>query len=430
MIKKIILFVTLLISCNTKAQTPYTSYFTGDTTNIVNTTQYRLCLMGGATEDDNAMKWFLNGSGGGDIVVIRVTGSNGYNSYLFSGLGIVVNSVETIVIPSIAAANNSYVKRRLREAEAVFIAGGNQNDYATLWKNTQVDSALNYLINTKKVPIGGTSAGMAIQGQAYFTAAVSSITSPVALANPYAAGVTIGNNDFLHNPILNRVITDTHYDNPDRRGRQTTFLARMFQDSAKVFYGIACDEYTAVCIDSTGIAKVFGGFPTYDDNAYFIQPNCTLPNTPENCTISQPLTWNRNMEALKVYAVKGTSLGVTCFDLKNWQNPSANGGTWQNWYAVNGSFSVTTNANPINCITTSITKNNFNTNIQIFPNPSNNILNFSETVESISITDVTGKQIQQQNNTQKISIVELENGIYFIHLKSSTYFSTQKFIKN
>jgi len=136
--KLLLLFFTIAI--NIKAQTPYTSYFTGDTTNVVKTTQYRLCLMGGATEDDNAMKWFLNGSGGGDIVVIRVTGSNGYNSYLFSGLGITVNSVETIVIPSLAAANNNYVKRRLREAEAVFIAGGNQNDYATLWKNTQVDS--------------------------------------------------------------------------------------------------------------------------------------------------------------------------------------------------------------------------------------------------------------------------------------------------
>ncbi len=430
MIKNTILFVTLLILFNTRAQTPYTSYFTGDTSNVIKTTHYRLCLMGGATEDDNAMKWFLNGSGGGDIVVIRVTGTSGYNSYLFSGLGISVNSVETIVIPSIAAANNSYVKRRLREAEAVFIAGGNQNDYATLWKNTQVDSALNYLINTKKVPIGGTSAGMMIQGQAYFTAAISSITSSVALSNPYNAGVTIGNNDFLHHPILNRVITDTHYDNPDRRGRQSTFLARLFQDSSKAFYGIACDEYTAVCIDSTGIAKVFGGYPTYDDNAYFIQPNCTLLNTPENCSALQPLTWNRNAEALKVYAVKGTSVGVTCFDLKNWQSPASNGGTWQNWYAVNGSFSITTNANPINCITTSISKNNFNTTIQLFPNPSNNILNFSETVERIIVTDLTGKQILQENDTKKVSIAGLENGIYFIHLKSSTYFNTQKFIKN
>ncbi len=422
---------------NIKAQTPYTSYFTGDTTNVIKPTQYRLCLMGGATEDDNAMKWFLNGSGGGDIVVIRVTGTSGYNTYLFSGLGISVNSVETIVIPSIAAANNSYVKRRLREAEAVFIAGGNQNDYATLWKNTQVDSALNYLINVKKVPIGGTSAGMMVQGQAYFTAAVSSITSSVALANPYGVGVTIGNNDFLHHSILNRVITDTHYDNPDRRGRQSTFLARLFQDSAKAFNGIACDEYTAICIDSTGVAKIFGGYPTYDDNAYFIQPNCALPTIPENCNTGQSLTWNRNNEALKVYAVKGTSVGVNSFDLKNWQNPNATGGTWQNWFIVNGNFSITTNASPLNCITTVV--NNITTandEFILYPNPTTGIIHFSihnSTLSKLSIKNILGQVVYQstiQNLQSSINLSSFPSGIYFFELHNQQTTYTKKIIKN
>ena len=425
------------IALNTIAQTPYTSYFTGDTTNVIRPTQYRLCLMGGATEDDNAMKWFLNGSGGGDIVVIRVTGTSGYNTYLFSGLGIIVNSVETIVIPSLAASNNSYVKRRLREAEAVFIAGGNQNDYATLWKNTQVDSALNYLINVKKVPIGSTSAGMMIQGQAYFTAAVSSITSSVALNNPYGTGITIGNNDFLHHTILNRVITDTHYDNPDRRGRQSTFLARLLQDSTKSFYGIACDEYTAVCIDSTGIAKVFGGYPTYDDNAYFIQPNCSLPNMPENCTSAQALTWNRNNEALKVYAVKGTSLGAGSFDLKNWQNPTATGGTWQNWFVVNGSFSVTTNATAINCITTGLKNNSSNEDMfNLYPNPTNGIINILLTnidAKKVSIKTILGETVYQatvQKSQLLIDLSRFANGIYFLEVENTHTTLIKKIIKN
>lgn len=351
------LFFYLLINCGFLQAQTYTSYLVGDTSNVTKTTEYRICLLGGATEDDNAMKWFLNGSGGGDIVVIRVTGTAGYNNYFYSSLGIPVNSVETLVIPSVAAANDPYVRRRLREAEALFIAGGNQNDYISYWKNTAVDSALNYLINIKKTPFGGTSAGMAIQGQAYYSAAAGSITSAAALADPYANAVTIGNNDFIHNQLLKRVITDTHYDNPDRRSRHTTFLARLFQDSTKAFYGIACDEYTAVCFDSTGIAKVFGGYPTYDDNAYFIQPNCLLPNIPENCTASQALTWNRSGEALKVYAIKGTATGAGSFDLKNWQSPNATGGLWQNWFVLNGNFSATSNANPLACITTDLKSN-------------------------------------------------------------------------
>ena len=47
----------------------------------------------------------------------------------------------------------------------------------------------------------------------------------------------------------------------------------------------ACDEYTAVCIDNTGIACI-GGFPTYDDNAYFIQRNCeVVDNIPETVSL-------------------------------------------------------------------------------------------------------------------------------------------------
>ncbi len=426
---KYFLRITLcLLSLSALAQTPYTNYFTGDTTNVDKTTEYKICLMGGATEDDNAMKWFLNGSGGGDVVVIRVTGTNGYNNYLFSGLGITLNSVETIVIPSVAAANHPYVRRRIREAEALFIAGGNQNDYINFWNNTSVDTAINYLINVKKVPIGGTSAGMAVQGQAYYSAALGSITSTVALSNPYGNLVTIGNNNFLMHKLLRRTITDTHYDNPDRRGRQTTFLARLFQDSLVSFYGIACDEYTAVCIDSTGIAKVFGGFPTYDDNAYFIQPNCVLPNAPETCTANVPLTWNRNNQALKVYAIKGTSVAANSFNVKNWSNPSAQGGTWQDWYVVNGVISYSNNTQAIGCVTTFINERKEANAISFFPNPVSEKLFLEKEITLISLTDVNGKIINVQQSLATINTKELVDGIYIIKLEKNNKFFYSKLV--
>lgn len=67
---------------------------------------------------------------------------------------------------------------------------------------------------------------MAILGEAYFDALQGSVTSSEALSNPYDPLVSIGRNDFLRVPFLKRVITDTHFDNPDRRGRHFTFLAR------------------------------------------------------------------------------------------------------------------------------------------------------------------------------------------------------------
>ena len=146
----------------------YSSYVVGDTADITTVTLPGTVLMGGAGDNDDALTWMLNRSGGGDIVVLRASGSDGYNDYLYSDLGVAVNSVETIVFNTAAAATDPYVIARIEQAEALLIAGGDQWDYISYWRDTPVETAINYLINEKQVPVGGTSAGMAIQGQGYF----------------------------------------------------------------------------------------------------------------------------------------------------------------------------------------------------------------------------------------------------------------------
>ncbi|MBU3659000.1 MAG: cyanophycinase [Flavobacteriales bacterium] len=277
----------------------YTSYFSGNTTDLVANPTGGICLMGGATEDDNAMKWFLERANGGDILVLRATGSNGYNSYLYTGLGINVNSVETIVCNNISASSDPYVLQKIQQAEAIWFAGGDQWTYITYWRNTPLEQAINDAINQRNIVIGGTSAGMAIQGKYYFSAQNGTVTSSAALANPFNNQMTVDSTHFIENSYLNNVITDTHFDNPDRKGRLITFLARINSDYGQLANAIACDEYSAVCIDTNGIARIFGGFPAYDDNAYFIQSNCELSNPqPENCTNGNPLTWDLGGQAL------------------------------------------------------------------------------------------------------------------------------------
>jgi cyanophycinase-like exopeptidase len=139
----------------------YTSYFTGNTNNIVTNTDFGICLMGGATEHDNAMRWLLQKANGGDVVVLRSSGSNGYNNYLYTDLGVAVNSVETLVITSIAGATNPYVLDKVANAEMIWFAGGNQWNYVSFFKNNALEDLINNHINTKNAPIGGTSAGMA-----------------------------------------------------------------------------------------------------------------------------------------------------------------------------------------------------------------------------------------------------------------------------
>lgn len=335
----------------------FTSYFTGNTTDVVSIPQGGICIMGGATENDEAMKWFLQRCAGGDVLILRASGSNGYNAYLYSSLGVSVNSVETIVCNNSSASYDPYVLQKIQQAEGIWFAGGDQWTYISYWRNTPLGTQINKAINQRNVVVGGTSAGMAILGRFYFSAQNGTVTSATALADPYSVNVTPDSNAFIRNTILDSVITDTHYDNPDRRGRHVTFLARAKQDWNFNLKGIACDEYTAVCIDNTGVAKVYGNYPTDDDNAYFIQNNCEVVNNrPETVLAGTPLTWNQGNEALKVYNVKGTQTGSNTFNLNDWKTGS--GGNWQRWYVNNGSLQ-TASTTVINCSALPISLLNF-----------------------------------------------------------------------
>lgn len=411
----------------------YTSYFTGNPTNVTTTPQFGVCLMGGATENDNAMIWLLNKANGGDVVVLRSSGSNGYNDYFYSQLGVAVNSVETLVITSVAGATNPYVLDKVSKAELIWFAGGDQWDYISFFKDNAMETLLNNHLNVKNAPIGGTSAGMAILGGRYFSAQNGTVTSAQAMANPYASNVTLGGysgttlptTDFLNVPFLGNVLTDTHYDNPDRKGRHVAFLARFFP--VTLVKGIACNEYVAVCIESNGIAKVYGDYPNYNEFAYFIEPNCFWPNQVENCQSGQPLTWSFGGQALKVYKVPGTMDGSNYFNLSNWQNGGV-GGSWEHWSVNNGVFAAVAGTAQ-NCI---LGDTDFKNNeIVLFPNPVKNTLYISESINvDYIIYDVQGRVVyQSQNVSNAIDVSFLNEGIYLIKIVNEGKITTKKFVK-
>lgn len=300
------------------------SYLTGDAADVTTTALGGLVLMGGSTDVDSAIAWMLNRSGGGDIVVIRSSGSDGYNSYMYNMVN--VNSVESIIIDSREKANLSTVAQKIRNAEALFIAGGDQWNYVNFWKNSPVEDAINYLINTKRVTVGGTSAGLAILGAAYYSAQLGSITTPQALGNPYYKTMTLGANDFVSTPYLQNVITDSHYTQRDRQGRHITMMARLQKDYGyTTVKGIGVDEETAVCIDQTGNGTVFG-----KNSAYFLQNNS---GPAETCLAKMPLTWNLNSQAIRAYRILGSSTGNGSFNASNW---TFSGGITSFYYVNNG----------------------------------------------------------------------------------------------
>lgn len=344
--------------------------------------------MGGSTEDDNGMRWFLERANGGDVLVIRTSGSDGYNDYLYSQLGVAVNSVETLVFNNPSASNDAYVQSKITQAEAIWIAGGDQWNYISYWRNTAIDSLINEGLQNRNIAIGGTSAGMAILAGHYFSAQYGTVSSVTALLNPFDMDVTVDNTPFVDLPLLSDVVTDSHYDDPDRKGRHVVFMARMLNDNGVIAKGIACDEYTAVCIDETGMASVFGEYPDYDDNAYFLQVNCEYPfNAPETILANTPLTWNMNGKALKVYMTRGTTNGSQQFDLNNWT--AGNGGVWQHWYVNNGAL-IEHNGTQIDCGV-----------------EGNEVLHFNKQ-EILKIWDLSGREIARPG--KGLNIIQYVNG--------------------
>ena len=221
----------ILAACTVHAQTknPINASLrlSGDPKDVATSTRGGVALIGGGGNVDGAFKWMIDRSGGGDVVVIRASGDYLYNDDI-SKLG-KVNSVETLLINSREAANDEKVATTIRNAEMLFITGGDQSNYMNFWRNTKTSEAINYLLNQKKVPVGGTSAGCAILSGFYYSGETGSATAAAAM-DPYDRLVTIYNNDFLQPPFLKNIITDQHYVARKRQARHVTFMSRRSEE--------------------------------------------------------------------------------------------------------------------------------------------------------------------------------------------------------
>lgn len=307
----------------------------GSPTPKPSTTTPGLVLMGGGVDVDEAMRWLIARAGGGDMVVLRSTGGAGYNNYLL-GLG-GLNSVQTLLVDSAAEGNDACVAQTIRDAGALFIAGGNQADYVRYFKGSAVGQAINHLIVTKRAPVGGTSAGMAILGQHYHPGGAPEDSS--GLQDPSRTEIGQG---FVTAAWLRNTVTEPHFTagttgavgtpaNPKRAGRVVAFMAQMLLGQGVSWTearAIAVDDDTAVAISDNGMAQVFT-FPGRSGSALFVRP--TAP--PERLVAGSSLTWNASGQALAVDEVPGTALGSQGFDLGAWR---ASGGTARQWSVVDG----------------------------------------------------------------------------------------------
>ncbi|KQW42219.1 hypothetical protein ASD88_21910 [Pelomonas sp. Root662] len=260
-----------------------------------------MVLAGGGIDVDDSFRAMIAKARGGstagvDVVVLRTSGADGYNPYLMAMGG--VDSVESIVIKTRAAASAPAVLDLVARADVLFLAGGDQSTYVALWAGTPLEAAMKAAV-ARRVPFGGTSAGLAVLGQFDYSGVNQSVTSAEAMANPYGRNVTLDRSLLNALPLMGGVITDSHVVTRDRMGRLLTFMARLSADGWagwQALRGIGVDEETAVVVDGD-IATVMGnddGQGGRTGRAYFVRPTVA----PTTVQAKKPLTF-RNLQIEK-----------------------------------------------------------------------------------------------------------------------------------
>ncbi len=318
------LFVVSIFAASVYAapKSGYKSYIVGNAADApaAPTLSPGLVLMGGGLDVDEAFQWMCQRAGGGDFVVIRTSGTDAYNPYI-QGLCPQMDSVETIIINNVNGANIAYVSSQIQNAEALWIAGGDQSTYTALWRGTAVSTGVDYLLNTKLAPVGGTSAGLAVLSQFIYTGARGSITSSQALADPFHRYLTL-ERDLFQSSLGADKLYDSHFVTRDRMGRSLVFLARIIDNGWSTQpRGIGIDERTAVLVLPDGSSSMVG-----TGAAYFLQS----PGPAQVISSGVPLTYFN----IGVYKVPQ---GGT-FNLSTW---SGTGGVAYTLNVNNGSVTST-----------------------------------------------------------------------------------------
>ncbi|MGN6690072.1 MAG: isoaspartyl peptidase/L-asparaginase [Sphingopyxis sp.] len=221
-----------------------------------------LLLIGGGDRNIDSMKWFFGKAGNGHIVVISASYGKEIGNEFFNEIG-GIQSTEIFVFHARSQAFDKKILARLRKADGIFIAGGDQSRYVRFWRGTPVNEILDAHVAAGK-PLAGTSAGLAMQGEKLYGAMDDgSLTSVEALADPLGPANTI-EGDFLHLALLKGIVTDTHFKERDRLGRLFAFLAKAHVGrpaDAPAMIGLGVDESAALAVEPDGTGRIYATEP-------------------------------------------------------------------------------------------------------------------------------------------------------------------------
>jgi len=221
-----------------------------------------------------------------------------YNDFIFDlpGGHVKPNSVTTACFTGRNGSYSAQLRALFDGASMIFITGGDQNLYYDYWRDSSVSDALRRLTMPASQggmgrPLGGSSAGLAVQSEYSFFAEHGPFDSDSALKDPLKMSLVTSFLD-LATPWMRHIVADTHFMQRDRMGRLVAFLGAALsqgwisQDAQAQgvpgVLGIGVSEHTAVLLDpATGLGSLWGEGP-----AYFLATGKTMPS---KCDVGEPL---------------------------------------------------------------------------------------------------------------------------------------------
>ena len=238
------------------AASGYDYYLDGDAADVSPATTAGLLLAGGATDNDDAMRWFLDRSGGGDVVVLDAYGRDDYGPYIYSDLG-GVDSVQSFVFKQRSASWDPFVLETLAHAEAIFIDGGNQWNYVSLWQDTPVEDLIN--VDGADEARGRHQRRPRRAGRVLLRRRGSGRSAPTRRSRTRTTRTCGWSRTSCACRTWAGPSPTATSRRANRMGRLMTFLARIVNDGwAAQARGIGVDESTTVAVDERGRAQVFG----------------------------------------------------------------------------------------------------------------------------------------------------------------------------
>ena len=224
-------------------------------------------FMGGGADVPSAFAQHVNWSAGGDFLVLRTYGDGAYNAWVYYTIG-GAHSAATIVMNDRNASSDPFVLQRVREAEAIWLAGGDQWSYYQTWKGTPLGDLL--LRKRGVVPMGGTSAGCMSLGHHIFDAEYGTVTSDGALRDPMARDSAKAlRPGYINASRTAGVIFDTHFVVRNRFGRLFSWAAVLQRRHNATVYAVGIDQGVALAMWPNGTATTLG-WPGYWQPAFVI----------------------------------------------------------------------------------------------------------------------------------------------------------------